>query len=198
MKFRADSPELERLSNKLLDAAFEPSVGDIAAMGGKLSPEGLAEIGGERRAKKLRDIGEKERQQEESATQKWVAARLAHGRIVVAIENGDIDAALALAGSNLKLLQLVTRVLVYKRRPGEQKRRPRDYSPMLRTVLRDLWTEVDLLRQLWKKNGIKVVTGRTETGPKPAARDIVLRRAGAVDLKAKMDSFDKNHSRCRR
>lgn len=100
MKFRADDPELERLSNRLLDAAYEPSARDIAKMCGKLSAKGLAQVGGEAGAEKLRQ----EEMTRDEAYERYISKRFRRGRIAQAVENGDHKTALALAGDNPELL----------------------------------------------------------------------------------------------
>jgi hypothetical protein len=83
----------------------------------------------------------------------------------------------------------------YKRRRGEQKHRPRDHSPAHRSMLEDLWSEINLLRRLWKDNGIKIETEQAGTGAKEVAIDIVLRRHGEDDLFDQLVNFDKNRRR---
>lgn len=116
--FRADSLELEQLSKKLLDAAYEelyaayePSARDIEMIGGTLSAEGRQEINAQRR-------------------------QLMRDRIIAELKDEGR----------------------YKRRRGEQKDRRRDHSPELRSTLEKLLFEIDLLRRLWKDNGIKIET----------------------------------------
>jgi hypothetical protein len=161
--FRADTLELERLSNKLLDAAFEPSARDIAMT-----------------------------RQIDDAQSRMPARQLLP----------SLDAAVVLAGSNLELLQLVARTTAYKRKRGEQKKRTRDYSPVRRAVLEDLLFEINLLRQLWKLNGIKIAADRTRGGGlKEVALNIVLRRHFINEddqLKSQLVTFDKNRAHRRR
>jgi hypothetical protein len=213
-RYAYNSAELERLSNELLDEALrkqdealleQVSARDIAMMGGKLSAKGLAEVGGEAAAEQLRQMEDKIN----DAHSRLLGRRLQRGRIVRAIENGDINAASALAGSNLELHKFVARVAVQKRRPGEQKNRPRDHSPMDRQVLEIWWDQINLLREIWKKREIKVDTSDLNPqGPKGAALYIVLRRvipraAGSApdyvdqrrgDLKKELIAFDKNRA----
>jgi hypothetical protein len=164
-KFRADDPDLEGISNKLLDDA------------------------------------RRELSAEEAAVQSiWLERQLQHWRIVVAvIENKDLAAGLALAGSDPELLQFVARAAAYKRGRGEQKNRPNDFPSEYRTMLEEIWFEVNSLRQLWKQCDIKIVADRNrEGGPKWVALDIVLRRNFQKlddELKATLINFDKNRRR---
>lgn len=90
------------------------------------------------------------------------------------------------------------RTAAYKRKRGEQKHRPGDQD---RALLADLWGEINLLRQLWKQNEIKVITDRT-IGPKEVALDIVLRRNGNYQEQSRVRkllvNFDKNRAHRRR
>jgi hypothetical protein len=149
--FRADTLELERLSNELLDAAFEPSARDL-------------EMTGLRQDDRESTLTEKD---------------LQRGRIIAALDDEGR----------------------YKRRRGEQKNRPRDYSPARRAVLEDLLSEINLLCQLWKLNGIKIAADRSRAGGrKEVALDIVLRRHFINDdqLKSQLVTFDKNRAHRRR
>jgi hypothetical protein len=138
--------ELDQLSNKLLDAAFEPSARDIEMM-------------------TCQDDREAGLTKKDLQRGSFIAELDAEGR--------------------------------YKRRRGEQKDRTRDHPPARRAMLEDLLSEINLLRQLWKQNGIKIAS------PKEEAINVVLRRHGYSyeeddPLKSQLVTFDKNRTHRRR
>jgi hypothetical protein len=201
--------DLEKWTNAQLDLLYEPTALDIALVGGRLSAEGIAELGGERKAKrwyppKNQELFERNiRKQEE-----YVQEMYRRGRVMVALDKGkgDKEAALKLAGSDPAFLRMIAR---YKRAQGRAKgearshaaakrpapRRlaaagertvvrdfPGDHSDTTRYLLDDLESETKVVLRLWQQHG------KTPREPKPNARAIVIRRY-ICQLKG-LDSFD--------
>jgi hypothetical protein len=121
--------------------------------------------------------------------QEWVRS-YKRQQILVARDNDNVNDALTIAGND-KVLQsfLAER---WRRRPGEQKRRPRDHSPAKAGELDELLAEIALLRQLWKAHNIKV------KAPIEAARDIIIKRArGGERLLTALAARYKNRARAK-
>ena len=139
---KADKRQLIKVSNELLDAAYEPTAADIEEMQRGIDPD------------------------PEDKLARHLGRQLQRGRIIAALDVGDRALAVKLAGDDRELLRLAAS---FVRRQGEQKRRPRDYPA---DWFNDLWSEINLLRRLWKLNQIKVARLRD------AAIDIVVLRVG--------------------
>jgi hypothetical protein len=213
-RYDYDDKRLEERSNELLDKHFEllhkhsseqsgfdstndTTAAEIALMGGKLTPKGFAEVGGVEKAEQLRAEGIA--RDDYLQDPKEFERHRAREQIIAAIDNNNRNEAARIAGSDYELLCLAA---TFKRRPGQQKLRPNDYSDVKRALFDDLWNQVTLLRDLWKRNEIEVVTRQGElTGPKPVAIRIVARRAGKLldidDLEQKLTNWDKNISKRR-
>jgi hypothetical protein len=200
---------LEQRSNKLLDQLPKPSrfdpndettAAEIALIGGKLTYEGFAEVGGIEQAEELHDEGiARDEYDRYSIASKQPVRYRPREDIAAAIDKGDHGEAERIAGSDAELWRFLHN---YKRRPGKQKHRPQDHSDVRRAALEDLWNESNLLRQLWEQHDIKLITKETKyKGPERVAIAIVARRAArpfkddAEKLEKQLISWGKNRRR---
>ena len=171
--------KLSERSNALLDKhrseqpGFDPNdettAAEIALIGGQLSPQGFAEVGDVEKAEHLRAEGIARDEYLEDPEQFTKCRK--REQIIAAKDNYDLARLFSLVGYDPELRLFA---VSYKRRPGHQKQRPRDYSDVKRALLNYLISEVDLLWRLWKRHAILVYD------PKNIAVRVVAQRAAKL------------------
>lgn len=169
--------ELSELSNALLDKnlseqpGFDPTdktpAAEIALEGGRLSPRGIAEVGGVKKAEHLRAEGVARDEYLQDPEQ--YKKRRVQEQIIAALDSNDLARVLTLVGPDPKLRLFAAS---YKRGRGQQKHRPRDYSHTESALLDYLKSKVDLLSQLWKQRQLPILVYH----PKNTAVRIVAER----------------------
>jgi hypothetical protein len=178
---------------------------EIASIGGELSLEGVAEVGGEEIARRLRDNWEKVLDEMPKAD---LLARLQR-RIEAAVKKNN---PLALAQTMRRhdypeLVEYVEQAQKHRaeRRANKTRGRERgdprstDYTGWERELYAMAAEDMDLIRQIWKRE-----YGRANRGPdnQPTALDIVIRRYARDDdaecrFRKRLMSWRSNRSRYR-
>jgi hypothetical protein len=157
---------------------------EIARIGGELSPEGVAEVGGEEIARRLRDNWEKALDEMPKAD---LLARLRR-RIEAAVKKNNPLALVQIMRRHdyPELVESVEQAQKHraerraKKTRGRERGDPRstDYTAWERELYAMAAKDMDLIRQIWKCE-----YGRTNRGPnnRPTTLDIVIRRYAPYD-----------------
>ena len=158
-------------------------------MGGKLTPRGVAEVGGLSAATRLREEGIRRAEYDSYSTATHEYVRNPKAAIAEALDARDPDAAARLVGSDPKLVHFALHYVFSK-----PKHSGGGHPPIWRAILVDLLEKAEALKRLWRENGMKVISDRSIGGPKPVAMRIVVAHAVGAEaptLVQQLISFDK-------